>query len=444
MKKIFTLFFLICVTYTSQAQEAYSFSLDEAIQYALKNNYTVRNASLDIDAAEKQKWEATSFGLPQVDAGIDYQNWIKQQVSFIPSEIIGGEPGEFTPVVFGTKQNMNATVTVNQLIFDGSYLVGLQSAKTFLMISNLAKEKTDQTIREAVINAYGNVLVAQETLAILYKNKEVLEKNLNETRILLQNGFTEEQDFEQQQITLLNIENEINRSSRLETISKQALNITMGIPIETEVELTENLENLAIKSTDMQMLSQEFDLENHVDFRIADNQVLSDELLVKYEKSKSIPSINAFVNYSTFQYGDEIAFQDFDENWFDSSLFGISMKIPVFSSLQRSSRTQQAKINLMQSEIEKYEISENLKLQVSTAKNKYQFSLDQFQTSKKNLALAERIAEKEQIKFFEGLSSSIDLTNTQNQLFGSQQDYIQSILEIIQSKVELENALNLF
>ena len=393
----------------------------------------------------KQQWEATSYGLPQVDAGIDYQNWIKQQVSFIPSEIIGGDPGEFTPVVFGTKQNMNAKVTVNQLIFDGSYLVGLQSAKTFLMISNLAKEKTEQTIREAVINAYGNVVVAQETLEILYKNKEVLEKNLNETRILLQNGFAEEQDFQQQQITLSSIDNEINRSSRLEVISKQALNITLGIPIESVVELTENLEGLALKSTDLQILYKDFEIENHVDFRIADNQVLSDELLVKYEKSKSIPSINAFVNYNTFQYGNNLIFFDnFDDNWFDSSLFGLSMKIPVFSSLQRSSRTQQAKINLMQSEIDKYEVSENLKLQVSTAKNKYQFSLDQFQTSKKNLSLAESIAEKEQIKFFEGLSTSIDLTNTQNQLFGSQQDYIQSILEIIQSKVELENALNLF
>ena len=445
MKKIYSLLLLLLLSVTIKAQETYSFSLDQAIQYALENNYTVRNASLDIEAAEKQKWEATSYGLPQVDAGIDYQNWIKQQVSFIPSEIIGGDPGEFTPVVFGTKQNMNAKVTVNQLIFDGSYLVGLQSAKTFLMISNLAKEKTEQTIREAVINAYGNVVVAQETLEILYKNKEVLEKNLNETRILLQNGFAEEQDFQQQQITLSSIDNEINRSSRLEVISKQALNITLGIPIESVVELTENLEGLALKSTDLQILYKDFEIENHVDFRIADNQVLSDELLVKYEKSKSIPSINAFVNYNTFQYGNNLIFFDnFDDNWFDSSLFGLSMKIPVFSSLQRSSRTQQAKINLMQSEIDKYEVSENLKLQVSTAKNKYQFSLDQFQTSKKNLSLAESIAEKEQIKFFEGLSTSIDLTNTQNQLFGSQQDYIQSILEIIQSKVELENALNLF
>ena len=446
MKRLYPLIlFFVLLNTQLRAQDVYTFSLDEAITYALENNYTVRTAGLDIDAAEKQKWEATAFGLPQLDANIDYNQWLKQQVTFLPSEIVGGPPGEFTPVIFGTQQNMTATATLNQLIFDGSYLVGLQSAKTFLKISNLAKEKTDQTIREAVINAYGNVLVAQETLDILYKNKEVLEKNLNETRILLENGFAEEQDFEQQQITLANIDNDINRSSRLEVIAKQALNLTMGIPIETPIELTENLENLALKSTDMQMLYQEFDLENHVDFRIADNQVLSDELLVKFEKSKNIPSINAFVNYSTFQYADNLVFfEDPTGNWFTSSLFGVSMRIPVFSSMQRNARTQQAKINLIQSEIKRNEISENLKLQVSTAKNKYQFALDQYQTTKENLALAESIADKEQVKFFEGLSTSIDLTNTQNQLYGSQQNYIQSILEIIQSKVELENALNLF
>lgn len=446
MKKFFPLLlFMLFTSAVLKAQESYSFSLEEAVAFALENNYTVRNARLDIDAAEKQKWEATSMGLPQIDGTIDYQNWLKQQVTFIPSEITGGPPGEFTPVVFGTKQNISATVTMNQLVFDGSYLVGLQSARTFLKISNLAKEKTDQTIREAVINAYGNVLVARETLDILNKNKAVLEKNLNETRILLQTGFVEEQDYEQQQITLLRIDNDINRSTRLESIARQALNLTMGIPIETEVELTETLENLALKSTDMQMLYQEFNLENHIDFKIADNQVLADELFVKYEKSKNIPSINAFVNYSTFQFANNlIFFENPEDNWFNSSLFGLSMKIPVFSSLQRNARTQQAKISLMQSEIKRQEISENLKLQVSTARNKYQFALDQFQTSKENLSLAESIADKEQIKFFEGLSSSIDLTNTQNQLFGSQQDYIQSILEIIQSKVELENALNLF
>jgi outer membrane protein TolC len=157
-----------------------------------------------------------------------------------------------------------------------------------------------------------------------------------------------------------------------------------------------------------------------------------------------MPSLNAFINYSQFANNDNFIFFENTGNWFDSSLIGVSLKIPIFSSLQRSSRTQQAKINLKQSEIELNETSEQLKLQVSTAKNRYQFALDQFQTSSQNLVLAERIAEKEQIKFFEGLSSSINLTNVQNQLFSTQQVYIQSILEIIQSKVELDNALNIF
>ena len=221
MKKIYSLLLLLLLSVPVKAQETYSFSLDEAIQYALENNYTVRNAALDIEAAEKQKWEATSFGLHQIDGTVDYQNWLKQAVTFIPAEITGGTPGEFEEVVFGAKQNMNATVTLNQILFDGSYLVGLQSARTFLKISNLAKEKTDQSIREAVINAYGTVLVSKETIMILEKNKQVLEKNLNETRALLENGFAEEQDFEQQQITLSNINNELNKATRLEFISKQ-------------------------------------------------------------------------------------------------------------------------------------------------------------------------------------------------------------------------------
>ena len=163
MKKLYPFIVLTFFVFSAKAQETLDFTLDEAVQYALEHNYTVRNAALDIDAAEKQKWEATSFGLPQIDGNIDYQNWIKQAVTFLPAEIVGGPPGEFEEVVFGAKQNMNATVTLNQILFDGSYLVGLQSAKTFLKISNLAKEKTDQSIREAVINAYGTVLVSKET-----------------------------------------------------------------------------------------------------------------------------------------------------------------------------------------------------------------------------------------------------------------------------------------
>ncbi|RLD62302.1 MAG: TolC family protein, partial [Bacteroidetes bacterium] len=211
------------------------------------------------------------------------------------------------------------------------------------------------------------------------------------------------------------------------------------------VELKESLENLALKSTDLNIISRSFDLNNHIDFKMADNNVVVGELLVKFEKSQALPSLNAFVNYSQFanNTSNNIFYSNYGD-WFDSSLLGISLKVPIFSSLQRSSRTQQAKINLLQYEIELNETSEKLKLQVTTAKNKYQFALDQFQTTKQNLVLAESIADKEQIKFFEGLSSSINLTNVQNQLYNKQQEYIQSILQIIQTKVELENALNIY
>ncbi len=445
MKKIVSIIFFISSVYIIEAQEnSYSFTLNEALDFALKNNYTAKTSKLDIEAAEKKKWETTTMGLPQIDGTFDYQNWIKQGITLIPSEIFGGPPGEFEEVTFGTKQNLNATVTLTQLLFDGSYLVGLQSAKTYLKISNLAKEKTDQYIREAVINAYGNVLIAQETILILKKNKSILEKNLNETKVILENGLAEIQDVEQQQITLSTIDNQLNKAKRFEIIAKKMFNLTLGIPIEVPVELNDNLEFLALNSSDLDLINTSFDLNNHIDYKIADNKVVSEELFVKFEKSQALPSLNAFINYSKYANNDNNIFFKNDGNWFDSSLFGVSLNVPIFSSLQRSSRTQQAKISLIQSEIELTETSQKLKLQVITAKNKYQFALDQYQTSKQNLVLAESIAKKEQIKFFEGLSSSFNLTNAQNQLYNKQQEYIQSILLIIQTKVELENALNIY
>lgn len=206
MKKILLVIFSFTFILQGFSQEkTLQFSLDEAINYALKHSYAIRNAKLDIDAAKKKKWETTTIGLPQVDAKVDYQNFLKQVVTLLPAEIIGGTPGEFTEITFGTKQNLNATVTMKQLLFDGSYLIGLQSAKTYLQISKLAKEKTELAIKEAVINAYGNVLLADESVKILENNKILLAKNLKETQAIVKNGLAEEQDAEQLQITLSTI-----------------------------------------------------------------------------------------------------------------------------------------------------------------------------------------------------------------------------------------------
>jgi outer membrane protein TolC len=436
-------FLFSLLTYVAFAQEQQtSFTLDQAINYALQHNYNVINAERDIEAAKKQKWETTATGLPQISANIDYQNWLKQQVSLLPGEIAGGEPGTFVPVTFGTKQNINAIATLNQKIFDGSYLVGLQSAKVFLEISENAKTKTDQEIRKMVINAYGNVLVAQEVIDITEKNRQTVQKNLNESLKYLENGLAEEEDVEQLKLTLASIEISHKNAVRSLTIAKQLFNLALGIDVNTPTQLTETLSALTLKNIDLGLLTHETTIEENIDYKIALNNKRSQELLVKLEKSRALPTLNAFVNGGYMGNNNEFKFLQKEQEWFGSSLLGVSLHIPIFSSLQRSAKTQKAKINLMKAETELTQTEQQLQLDIATAKSNYQYAIDQYNTSKQNLDLAERIEKKNQIKFFEGVSSSFDLRQAQTQLYASQQEYIQSMLNVINAKTQLETILN--
>ena len=442
MKKTILLLIIILCTFHVNAQESISLSLDQAIDYALKNSYASINATRDIDAAKLKRWETTTMGLPQISATIDYQNWIKQQVSLIPAEFFGGNAGEFAEVSFGTKHNMNATATLNQLIFDGSYLVGLQSAKTYLKISENAKEKTDLGIREAVINAYGNVLLSEESVLILEKNIATLQKNLDETNEIYKNGLAEEESVEQLQITLASVKSQLSKTKNLKNIAYKMLNITLGTEINTALTLTDNLNKLAQENLDLELLSNDLSVENHIDFKIAKNNERANELLVKLEQSKALPSLSSFLNFGYAGYGQEFDFTKKDQKWFDSSLLGVSLNIPIFSSLARSSRTQQAKIELDKAKTNLTETEQKLQLQVASAKTEYKFSVEEFETSKQNLELAERIEKKQQIKFFEGLSTSFELSEAQRQLYAMQQNYLQNMLQLIANKAALDNALN--
>lgn len=442
MKKSIIICIGILLGLQINAQESISLSLKQAVDYALINSYSAINASRDIDAAKLKKWETTTIGLPEISAKIDYQQWIKEQLILIPAEFIGGNPGEFTEVSFVTKHNMNATATLNQLIFDGSYLVGLQSAKTYLKISENAKEKTELSIREAVINAYGNVLLSEEGISIVEKNKETLEKNLKETIEIYLSGFTEEESVEQLKITLASVKSQLSKAKKLNRIAYKMLNIILGIDIDTPVLLTESLNRLAEENINIALLSSDLNIENHVDFKIAKNTEKVNELFVKLEQSRALPSLSSFVNFGYTGFGENFNFLKKEQKWFDSSLLGVSLEIPIFSSLARSSRTQQAKIELDKARTNLTETTQKLLLQLEAAKTEYNFSIEEFETSKQNLALAERIENKQQIKFFEGISTSFELTVAQRQLYSMQQNYLQAMLNVIASKAALDSALN--
>ncbi|WP_299118432.1 TolC family protein [uncultured Tenacibaculum sp.] len=433
--------FFFAMSLNAQEKEM-SLSMREAIQFAIKNSYNNKVALNDIEAAKNRKWETTTIGLPQISGKVDYKNWLKQQVSILPGEIAGGTPGTFVPVTFGTQQTMDASVTLNQLLFDGSYLVGLQSAKTYLKISEQAKEKTELATREAVINAYGNVLVAEERIEILKENKKTVDRQLKGAVEGFKEGLTEEETVEQFKITQGNIISQQRNADRNREIAYQMLNLSLGNPINTKLKLTDSLDDLVVNNSDLNLLSQKFDLDNHIDFRMAENDRESKRLLMKLEKSKYLPTLSAFINYGTTANSNSFTFVDGDQRWFGSSLLGVTLNVPIFSSFGRRAKVKQAKIALESADIRLAETKQRLNLQAEQAQSNYELSIENYETAKKNLELASRIERKQKIKFDEGVTTSIDLLSARNQLYSQQNNYLQSILNIISNKAKLDNALN--
>jgi outer membrane protein TolC len=441
MKINLVLSLLLCFT-VGYSQEKTSFTLDEAIKFALENNYTAINAARDIAAAKKRKWETTTIGLPQINAKVDYQNFLKQPVSLIPAEFFGGNPGEFAEVAFGTKQTINATATLNQLIFDGSYLVGLQSAKVYLEISENAKVKTDIEIRKAVISAYGNVLLAEESVKVLDDNIENLERNLFETQKTFENGLTEEENVEQLQITLQSLKNNLNKTKRARNVSYRLLNFTMGRSIDAQLNLRDKLELLTLQFLDLNIVKKEFNVENNIDYRIAKNNERSQELLLKLERSYALPSLSAFINGGYAGNNNSFGFLEKEQQWFGSSIAGISLNVPVFSSGKRAAKSQQAKIAFEQAQTDLRATEQKLQLDIANARINYETSIDSYEIAKSNLDLATRIEQKNLIKFTEGISSSFDLRQAQLQLYSSQRDLLQAMVDVINEKTLLETLLN--
>ncbi|AEM70588.1 outer membrane efflux protein [Allomuricauda ruestringensis DSM 13258] len=440
-KTLITLLFIL--PWLASAQDTIpSFSLDQAIIYALEHNYSAQNAQRDIVDAQKQKWETIASGLPQINGAISYQNQLKQPVSQIPAEFFGGEPGTYQEVVFGQAQSMSATATLTQQIFDGSYIVGVQATKTFLDYSQNNKEKTELDVRKSVVEAYGNVLLAQESVQISEKNKATLEENLYETKRIYENGLGDEESVDQLQITLSTVDNQLKNARRMEKITLQMLNLMLGLPIETPTVLTENLDDLSQSQIDLRLIDTAFNIENNVDYKLAAN--LNDQRYfeLKLAKSRALPTLNAFINYGGNSFSNNFNFLDSGQQWFGSSVLGIDLNIPIFSSLGRSASTQRAKIALEKAKTQFTEAQEQIRLQLESAKSDYILAIEQYGTSKDNLELAERIEKKNQIKYSEGLATSFELRQAQTQLYTSQQEYLQSMVDVINKKIALENILN--
>jgi len=316
----------------------------------------------------------------------------------------------------------------------------LQAAKSFLDFSENANKKTQLEIRKGVINAYGSVLITQENLAILDSNIETVKKNLDETRIIYENGLAEEEDVEQLQITYSQLLNQRTNAKRLEGIAIQMLNLAIGVDITTETQLTDTLTSLA--KPGLGLFQENPEIEKNVDYKIAFNLTEQRSLELKLERSKALPSLRGFINVGTSTGRNEFNFFDSDERYFASSIFGLTLDVPLFSSGARSARTQKAKIALEQAESDFDYTQEQIRLAYEQAKSEHQLAIDNLEVFKSNLQLAERIEQKNQIKYKEGIATSFELRQAQTQLYSAQNAVLQAMLDMINSKAELETVLN--
>ena len=417
-----------------------SFSLDEAVEWGMNYNRTLKRATIEVQKAHKEKWKTLSIGFPQIQANLAYQNNIEQPVSLIPAQLFGGQAGEFSEVVFGTQQTAMGMIELNQLLFDGTYVVGVQGIRHFIETAENVLEKTQIEVKKAIVTSYVNALVARESLGVLEKNAAALGKNIEEAHQLYKNGFAEEETVEQLRLTLSSLNSQIRYVRKSVELADNVFKLLLGIEVQDEAHLSNSLEELATLHLLEENPADNYD--NNIDIRLAENEVTTEGFLYRLERAKALPSFSAFLNGSYMGNNDEFGFTNSTQKWFGASAFGFKMRIPIFSSFGRMASSQKAKLSALQAETKLIEVKAQVFVNWQNAMNNFALAKEEYTTALENLSLAERIEKKNTTKFFEGLSGSFDLRQAQLQLYQAQQNAIQSMRQVILEKTILDTIIN--
>ena len=418
-------------------EEQSSYNLDEAISYAMQNSYVLQNSSKDVTIAQKQVWEAISTGLPQVSGSANYNWFLNLPVSLIPGEFFGGEPGTYIPVKFGQDFNSDFGLSVNQLIFDGSYIVGVGSAQLYVDLAKQTYEKTEIDIREAVTQAYYMVLISIRYKEVMQESYNNTKKLYDETKIYFDNGLRESQDVDQLRILVKNAENEMLRSDRELEVARIVLKYTMGYPLDSTIQLTDKIESFVLPLVQEQNKYQ-LDLASHIDYRLASSNFQVSEKLLKLEKVSYLPSLSGFYSYTRTAYSNNANL--IKEEWFPSSLVGFQASIPIFNSGMKRSRVQQARLEMDKSATNKIQTERTLQRDYLTAKAEMETARERFLNDRENRDLAQSILEKSQIKFNNGMISSAELSQQESQYITAFQSMVTSTLQLLQADLSLKKA----
>ncbi len=439
-KLILILFGLLSVS--ALEAQSISLTLEQAQQMAVDSSYATRDARYNTAKREKEVKEILAIGLPQINGKAEYQNFLDIPTSILPPEF--SPNGEPSAVQFGTKHNLNVGFSASQLLFDGTFLVGLEASKVYVQFTEHQTLRTEMDVRVAVAEAYNTVLLAEANLEILQENIESLEKTMSDTEALYEAGLSEQQDVDQIKLNLNRFKINVDQTTRFLEVSEQLLNFVIGIPLSQEIILADKIENLVQISNNQEYLNRDPNLNTHPDFLIAQTNMKLQNLNIRAEKAAYYPSLNAFYNYEQVGQGNDFNFFSSEGNWYPTSILGATLNVPIFSSFSRKNKVAQAEIGFMQAELAYTQTQENLELEVRITRSNYDNALKVWENQKESMELARSISQKTQIKYSEGVATSFELNVAEQQLLTEQQNYIAAALDVLTAKQELDRALNIY
>jgi outer membrane protein TolC len=418
--------------------DSLSFSLQQAMEYATENAFQSKSATYEIEAAEKKVWEYIAIGLPQVNAEAQLTDNLSIQENVITMTPEDGSDPIRLKTKFGQQYNWNATGSVKQLIFDGSYLLGIKASRIYVNISEKNKTKTQIDVRQSVAESYYIALVAKKNLDTFKKNMTVNEQTLKETEAYFNNGFREMTDVDQLKLMVNNSRNLVLDAERQLLIAEAVLKYSMGLSIDQPIRLTDEIDFLLTPVEAFIPKSGVFDVTSHIDYSILQTQEEAQKTIIKNEQVQYLPKINAFYNISYIEFGDE--FSNMDNT--NSQMLGLSLSMPIFTSGMRHAKVKQEKINYLKLQNDMRQMEEGLKQQLMVAESNLKNAKAIYLNDKEGEAIAFRIYDRTRIKFTKGLSSSTELSQNEGQYIQSQISYIQSTLNLLDTHIKYMKAIN--
>ncbi len=433
-------FTLLLVPYLLRAQGAAApneaLSLQDAVAYAMQNATEIRNARVDVLDAEQNVKENLSRGLPQINAAVDYQHFLRVPVLPLPEAFAMGDPNAPDEIAFQLKNNFTAGVNARTMVFDGSFFVALRAARASGSYFNLELENAERRVRSQVTQAYFPVLLIKTNIEVLNNNISNLEKLLTETRAQYEAGFVEKLDVDRLRLSVSNLTSQRDQLLDQGENALRALKFTLNYPIEEPLVVEDDLDELQIE-VEQAALTADIPYLDRPELRLLDQTLELQDLNIELQRAAYLPT--AYVGLSgQYQYqGNSLS----DGFWAPTVVASLSISAPIYDFGGRSARVERARLAKQKVANQRGDISRSIQLEVLNARSSFNAANTRFRSTKENVELAESIYETTRIKYQEGVGSSIEVVQAEQQLYDSQANYLTALYDALVAKENLYLAL---